>query len=175
MSSGAGANDFTYDTAGRVKTLKNNSGDTYTYDHDTFGNTSKVKIGNVPLVSAEYGSRTLNKLTYANGDSESYGYDSKYRLVSVTENDNAEPSVTISYSDNAQNTVTVTNPGGVEYKSESVNKGGATGSYWVTRPNESWCLGVVGQAAQGVGNIISSKYYINNLLLPFEKITYISK
>ena len=174
LSSGTYRNGFTYDSDGLLNKVKHNASAAGGYHaetsftYDTYGNLSDVKIGTASLAAMEYDSKHLKKITYGNGDTVSYGYDGKDRLISMKENE-ADAPVTIAYGDTANESITVTHPNGLQYCSERVNTGGKTGTYEVSFGEGAPQLKAENYAAEGVGNKTSSANYWLNAETPFEK------
>lgn len=72
--------------SGVVRTDAAGKAQNYTYDHDSFGNLTGIKVGGIPLASYEYDDKNGNLLTqaYGNGDSVSFEYNKLGRAVSST-------------------------------------------------------------------------------------------
>ena len=137
------------------------------FEYDTFGNVSAVRIGDVTLVSLDYGSRRLNSQTYANGFVVSYTYDDKDRITQIKQNDQTFASIVYAY--DAENTVTVTHASGLTYQSKNVNKNGFTNEYTAVFENDgNNMLKVVGVAARLAGKITGVAYYTDTSDTEFE-------
>ena len=172
LSSGSLQNGFTYLENGNLKNAKfGYSSSAYaaemTFEYDTYGNLSALKIGEVSLVTLEYDYKHLNKTTYANGDYVAYTYDVKDRITAVSEN--GTETVFVVYSDNAEDLVTVTHSNGLTYTNKTVNRNGLTGEYSACFADIDRILRVVGYAANGTGNVTSVGYFTDNGDTPFEK------
>ena len=65
-----------YNSDGAVTTVEHN-GFEYNYEYDNFGNTTNVKVGSQSLITYSYlpDKSNLSRITYGNGDSESYTYN----------------------------------------------------------------------------------------------------
>lgn len=172
LSSGSLQNGFTYLENGNLQTAKfGYSSSAYeaemTFEYDTYGNLSALKIGTVSFLTLEYDYKHLNKTTYANGDYVAYTYDVKDRITAVSEN--GTETVSVVYSDNAEDLVTITHSNGLTYISKTVNQNGLTGEYSAYFSGIARILRVVGYAANGTGNITSVGYFTDNSDTPFEK------
>ena len=90
--SGAEQALYSYDAQGRVQNITTAT-TTYTYEYDDFGNTKSIRVGDDLLVSYTYALNNgkLEKMTYANGTTVTYYYDSLDRIAKVCYNEN-EPS-----------------------------------------------------------------------------------
>lgn len=164
-------NEYTYTTDGSLLKAKygysNNQYDSnIDFVYDSFGNLSEVKIGSISLITLSYDSKHLNSITHANGDVFSYTYDNKDRLISTSEN--GTTSINISYSDTNDNILIISHANGIVYRNDAINKNGTTSSYEV-KDNNITKLKVVGKASNGLGNISTIEYYIEDSVSPFEK------
>ncbi len=79
-------NSYSY-TKDRLNTITHN-GFNYTFNYDTFGNTSTIKIGTTTLITNEYENNNGNikKSTYGNGSMINYTYD-EFNRISAKTND----------------------------------------------------------------------------------------
>jgi len=77
-------NQYTYEND-RIKSITHN-GTNYFFEYDSFGNTTRTKIGDQVLGTNNYGERNglLNSFTYGNGQIITYTYDRFERLKSKT-------------------------------------------------------------------------------------------
>ncbi len=99
---------YTYDTSGRLATV-NTPQSSFSFLYDGFGNTAEVKAGSTVLASYTYrpNNGRLLSMTYGNGDSRQYGYDSLGNVNAVTYNGAAAPRYTWAWDGNGK-PVTVT-------------------------------------------------------------------
>ncbi|MBQ7128786.1 MAG: hypothetical protein IJO19_02220, partial [Clostridia bacterium] len=77
--------NYTYDNRGNISTITNDNV-TYTYKYTPFGDLKSISVGNTALVTYTYVSnsnRIISKLTYANGQSLNYSYNSKGMLTKL--------------------------------------------------------------------------------------------
>ena len=77
--------DYTYNARGDISTITNDNV-TYTYKYTPFGDLKSISVGNTALVTYTYVSnsnRVISKLTYANGQSLNYSYNSKGMLTKL--------------------------------------------------------------------------------------------
>ena len=77
-------NEYTYEND-RIKSITHN-GTSYYFEYDSFGNTTKTKIGDQVLGTNSYGENNglLNSFTYGNGQIITYTYDRFERLIKKT-------------------------------------------------------------------------------------------
>ena len=82
--SGAEQALYTYDTQGRVQSITTGT-TTYTYAYDNYGNTASIHVGNKELVRYVYAHNNgkLQSMTYGNGTTVTYYYDSLDRISKV--------------------------------------------------------------------------------------------
>ena len=77
------SNTFGYDihTLNRIT----HNGFNYNYDYDEFGNESNVKVGNTSLLSKSYNTNNgeISRVTYGNGDYNTYTYDKYGNVASM--------------------------------------------------------------------------------------------
>ena len=79
---------YTYDSSGTKLTKIDHNGFSYGFTYDKYGNVTGTSAGSRPLVSNEYAANNgkLKKVTYGNGDTVEYSYNTAGEVVSVKEN-----------------------------------------------------------------------------------------
>ena len=72
---------YSYDAQGRTQSITTAT-TTYTYEYDSFGNTTSISVGDDLLVSYLYapGNGKLQSMTYSNGTTVTYFYDTLDRI-----------------------------------------------------------------------------------------------
>lgn len=79
-------NSYTFEND-KIKTISHN-GFTYEYNYDIWGNKTEVKIGSTVLSQTDYGTGQhrdrVSEVTYANGQSVSYTYDSDSNITAIS-------------------------------------------------------------------------------------------
>lgn len=80
------SNEYSYEND-RIKTISHN-GFTYDFEYDVWGNSTKVKIGNIVLSENTYGDGAnydrLSRTTFANGQSILFTYDENNNITAVS-------------------------------------------------------------------------------------------
>lgn len=87
----------------RISSVSHN-GFSYDFEYDIWGNQTTVKIGSTAIASCSYGtgenSSRLSQISFANGQSIGYTYDSDNNITAVTYDGSAVPRYTYSYDEN---------------------------------------------------------------------------
>ena len=97
---------YEYDEANRLDKITTES-TVYTFEYDSFGNTTKISAGSNTLASYTYEENNgkLKTLTYGNGDSVRYTYDELDRISQIEYNNGTGYVTAVKYTYNADGSV----------------------------------------------------------------------
>ncbi len=97
---------YEYDEANRLKKISTDTTE-YTFEYDSFGNTTEISAGSNTLASYTYntGNGKLSTLTYGNGDSVRYTYDELDRIEQIEYNNGTGYVTAVKYVYNADGNV----------------------------------------------------------------------
>ena len=89
---------YTYDDTDRLSTISR-YGTLYSFLYDVFGNTTSISVGNHQLAGYTYNANNgkLATMTYGNGTSVKYDYDTLDRVEKIWYKENGESAYTLAY------------------------------------------------------------------------------
>ena len=98
---------YTY-SKGRISTITSD-GVTYSYEYSPFGDLKSISVGRIKLIEYTYSpndSRMINKITYANGQTIKYNYDSNWFLKEIVK-DSINNTISYTYDEIGQTLKTI--------------------------------------------------------------------